>query len=689
MKTRTRLAIVVAVLAVVGVFVVRSMVVQPPLSRLRKHVENGQAIYEGSWLLARGGPTIVGFRSEEPAELFIDGALVARGTGQQLKREPWHRRADFEPGIVAVRLQAAGPVQLLWEPAGRRGPPEYVPASVLSPEEPSRARFSSWAGANPIDGLAAMCLLLIGAGLYVFLSWVRLSQAWRVHRRVIAAAAAIGIAALVIRLFDLNAAGTTWDEDTYWSAGRTYITNILDLNFSQDAWTSNLEHPPVTKYIAGIGAQFSAGYGPARTLSACMVSMACALLVAIGARLRTLRVGVLAGLIAGLSPHIIAHSKIVGHEAPTLLWWTLAVWLSLRAFDNRPTRRSIMARFVFVGIVFGLAVWSRFVSVLAAPVIGSILFLQSPRALRRRTLLGSITILPLVAFAVGFVLWPRLWSQPFTHLSESWDRLRVLHGAEPFLGTLGDSPPRYYFVVYLYATAPLAVLLAFVGGLFSGIRQWIKRRDPAVVIALLWLLAPMLVLLSPVRQDGVRYIVPSLMALARLAAFGLDAFAAVIKRRAAGPLLGGATAAYLLWVLVRIHPYYLDYYGEQCGGPLAVAEHRTFEIGWWGEGLADAITYLDRHALAGARVFRDFPCVEPNHLTWMRGDLWQTEARRIDQADWVLVYSPHTRTACRVPDGFVVAYEVQAQGAGLAWVCQKIAPNSLKDDGRRPCIVGD
>ena len=140
----------------------------------------------------------------------------------------------------------------------------------------------------------------------------------RVDRRAAAAAAAVVAVALAIRLYDLGAAGQTWDEDVNWSAGRNYVTNGLALDFSPASWKWNYQHPPVSKYAAGIGAQLADGYGPARAISALLVALACGFLVFIGRRLYSLRVGVLAGAAAALTPHLIAHGKVVGHEAPAV-----------------------------------------------------------------------------------------------------------------------------------------------------------------------------------------------------------------------------------------------------------------------------------------------------------------------------------------------------------------------------------
>jgi hypothetical protein len=187
-------------------------------------------------------------------------------------------------------------------------------------------------------------------------------------------------------------------------------------------------------------------------------------------------------------------------------------------------------------------------------------------------------------------------------------------------------------------------------------------------------------MLSPVRQDGVRYIMPSLVALSLACAAGVDWLVSWLGQKI-GPsreprLFAGAAAvlaAYLIATCWRIHPYYLDYYGEQVGGPTAVARERRFEVAWWGEGIAAAVDHINRHAAPGARVHRG--CVRPAHLTWLRGDLWQREARRAADADWILVYEPSWRP-CPLPDDARLAHEVRAQGAPLARVYVRGGPTA-------------
>ena len=51
-------------------------------------------------------------------------------------------------------------------------------------------------------------------------------------------------------------------------------------------------------------------------MSAICIALGCALIVPIGARLWSPRIGVVAAAIATLLPPMVAHGQIVGHESP-------------------------------------------------------------------------------------------------------------------------------------------------------------------------------------------------------------------------------------------------------------------------------------------------------------------------------------------------------------------------------------
>lgn len=648
-----RRAIALCLVFIAAVLLMRACVVRAPHEVLKRERAGETVHYSGSWHFPRGGPYVLGYESEEDARLFVGERLILQGKGEQKKR------IVYQEGDYPVRVETAGDFRLLWHPPGRRGPLEYVPASSLSAsiESPTFSR----PGTSILDGLFAVSIVL---AMLACIGYLARNTIRACDRQTWKAIAIVFAGALLIRLFGIGDQGQTWDEDVNWSAGRNYITNLLSLDFSDASWRWNYQHPPVMKYLAGLGAQFSDGYGPSRVISAILVALACALLIPIGGRLFSVRVGIVAGAIAALTPHLIAHSQVVGHEAPTVFFWALAIWLSLRAHDPGDDPFRLHKRFAVLGVVLGLAVFSRYINGLLAPLIGIVLLVNAPVEERKKTAVLGLAIIPIVAALTCILVWPRLWSEPFLHLQESWAKLKQPHGAEPYLGAMTESPPGSYFFAYLWATAPLGLLV------FA--KLWLVRaalwRERSSLVVALWLLVPMVVSFSPVRQDGVRYIMPSVLALSLAAAAGLDFACRQKWHRHLFTGVATALGLYLCVVCMRIRPFYLDYYGEHVGGPSTVAKKRRFEIAWWGEGMNQALDYLNREAAVGDRVFKR--CFEPGHLAWMRGDLWSREARRPEDADWLLVYQPTVRS-CPLPDDAELVFEARAQGAPISRVYRR------------------
>lgn len=650
-----RLWPVIPLLLVCGLFTVRSCTAVDQRDRLRSVAVEpidppGASAWTGVIHVERGGPVILGFQSDRPARLSVLGRDLR---GQGVIKE----RFVVPAGPLAVRFAATPDAQLIWSPVGRRGDPEYVAPGVL--EGAGNTRIT--------DGVIALLLLLTIIGSALALARRRLAT---VPRSTWLAMGAVFAVAVIVRWFDLDGFGQAWDEDVNWSAGRNYITNVLALDFRERAWLWNYEHPPVMKYLAGIGAQFADGFGPARALSAICIALGCALLVPIGRRLYSLRVGVLAAAIAALLPPLVAHGQIVGHEAPTVLWWSLGILMSLGVHDGieiidarRLARRTLWLRLAAVGAVIGIAVASRFVNGLLGPLCVLIVIVTAPPAWRTHTLL-STPIMVATTVLTFVAVWPRMWFHPIANLSASLKKLDVQHAAEPFLGTITNAPPPYYFVVYLVATLPVGILLAVLAGL---VRTALERNRSSLLV-LAWLAIPLLIAASPVRQDGVRYVMPCLTALAMIAALGIDFVATKLRRSRAFEALAVIVVLYLGVTLVRVHPYYLDYYGEHVGGARAAQQAKRFETAWWGEGIDRAVDYVNEHAAPNAKVHRD--CILPAHLAWFREDLWAPMVRDPRQADWIVVYVS-TVHRCPVPPDARKVYEVTASGATLAVVYQR------------------
>jgi hypothetical protein len=201
-----------------------------------------------------------------------------------------------------------------------------------------------------------------------------------------------------------------------------------------------------------------------------------------------------------------------------------------------------------------------------------------------------------------------------------------------------------------------------------GVRAGLDRtRNHLVLLA--WFAIPLLgIMISPVRQDGVRYVMPCILALAVIAAAGVDACAGWLRAKHAFTALAGAIVLYLAFTLARTAPYYLDYFNELTGGPDAVAAGKTFETAWWGEGLDRAVDYVNEHAAPDAKVHRE--CITPGHLAWFREDLWPHMTRTTTNAEWIVVYAPLTKK-CALPADAREVYQVLHGGLALAVVYRR------------------
>jgi 4-amino-4-deoxy-L-arabinose transferase-like glycosyltransferase len=661
---RRIVAIVVsAVVACAALLALRHALAEEPLARLRAD-ETG---LHGSWYFPRGGPYILAFDTDGPAELEIDGVRVVAGAQRA------SARVVYAAGVHGVTFRGPAGARLLWHPPGRRGALEYVPPSSLSPDEPARAHFGAGAGASRGDATIATLILMILAAAGVLLARPKIDRrTWMIVGGVFAFA-------LLVRLVGLSAAGQTWDEDEYWSAGRNYLVNFLSLDFSDASWRWNFEHPPITKYIGGLGALWQDGYDVARALFAALSAGTCALAAAIAMRLFPSdegreRVGLLAGLACALTPHLIGHAHVVGHETPSTFFWALAVYLCLRVHEDRTTS---VRRLAWVGVVLGLAVATRFANLLLAPVIGVTLLCCAPAAERLRTLWLGALIAPFAGLATFVAVWPRLWTHPFLHLNEAWLKLRIPHTPEPYLGAYTTTPTWHYFAVYTLAVTPVVLLAAaFVGGAWRGI----ARRERGWLVVLVWLLVPYGIAWSPVRQDGVRYVLPALVPLAIAAAAGFDQLCAALapRIRRAPAALVGALAAYLLLTCARIHPYYLDYFAEAVGGTGRVQERKLFETGWWGEGIASAVDHVNANAAPGAKLYK---LLQPTHVNWFRDDLFRAEVGSPAAADWIVVNDAGIfandvlarRPPFVLPPDAQLVHDVRAGGASLVRVYRRPA----------------
>ncbi len=570
----------------------------------------------------------------------------------------WHRLS------VACGPETGGGCRLIWQPPGRRGDPEYVDPSFLRPGDsrppgvgPSGPPRRDALAASLLLGLLALCCLVwFRRGLGRWAAGLREDTQLRRDFLVSLGVVALGLA---VRAWLLGRTTQTWDEDVYFGAGRNYWQNLLALDFAPASWIYNAEHPPVTKYLVGFGALWTEGFLGPRVVMAVLSSLALGIGYALGRRL----VGRLAAAVgmaaAALDPHLVAHGLIAGHEAPTVFFVTAALWAAGRALEQEEASGAASWH-LLAGLLGGLAVAVRWPNAVVLAVWLAWWAVWARRV--RRGLLQVPWGLPvglLLAALVPLAVWPRLWHAPLYRIGQvltyytPWTR-----PVEPFLGRVRVAP-WYYFFAYSGATLPSAVLLGVAG--WAGLALW--RRNRRRVALAIWVLLPLFgASVSPLRQDGVRYVLASFLPLYLMygdaVRFGLDALGRRLGRAGSrmqgiGRMVVGAIAVVpVAWACWWTAPYGLDYYNFVSGGCRAAAAGR-FEWSWWGEGLTACVDWLNEHGEPGRKVAVQ---AAARHMADLRPDLEVVGSPA--GADYVVQTDDAVRRP--VPRGFRVVHEERA-----------------------------
>lgn len=665
-----------------------------------------QVRWSGWVWIPRSGKFVFGMHFKGTVRFEVDGRPLIQGRSfaRRVKGHRTPRRHDrrlqkaqilLEKGWHALTLdyKAAADggtgLRLLWQPPGRRGDPEYLTPEFLraSKEEPKKKGPD---GVAARDGATATVLVVLWLLFCLFLTrgrierYVQRVREDRSARVDLGLAGALFLAGVLVRVFQLDAAGQTWDEDVYFGAGRNYLLNLLALDFRPESWVWNFEHPPVTKYIVGLGSLWSESMNPARFLMALLSSIAIACAYFVG-RLFLGRTAAAVGCgFMVLMPHLVGHSRICGHESVSVALYTLSFLCFSVALFGSAGRRTLW--YVLSGVFSGLCVGTRWINASVFILLGVTFLIQMLPQLKERTgklrIHTGVLLTPLVAVAVFWVTWPRLWHQPVAHLVETFSHYPAgLMVSEPFLGSI-RKPPAHYFWVYFLATVPSLILAAWV----LSFPAWLARRPfkgPGLVIV--WWLVPMTAAqVSPFTQDGVRYVLPALVPACLMAGFGAEWAGRALGRisgrvvKSAGDeqaraalagkvgtsVLAGVLLLSSAWACFRVHPYYIDYYNALWGGAEAAGRRLRFEFSWWGEGLVPAAKWINARAPKGSRVYL---AAAARHVMVFRTDIRVVAAA--GQADY-LVFADSALHRPQ-PAGFTLVHAERVSGVPLVKVFKR------------------
>jgi 4-amino-4-deoxy-L-arabinose transferase-like glycosyltransferase len=389
-----------------------------------------------------------------------------------------------------------------------------------------------------------------------------------------------------------------------------------------------------------------------RLISVLFSSLTVVIVLLTGWRFISPFVGVVASLILSTFPLFVGYSQLVTIESLLVFFFTYSIYAFLKFLEKNSVKNLL-----FCGILIGLALLTKYTNILLIPLIVWIFLMwhfninNGSKNNLIRNLLKILTI-----FFIAFLVFVALWPMPWFHLKEVLElnyQLRIAGASQSVPGVFFGKlilVPKVYYLVFFLITTPLIILLLFFAGLLLIMRKgtgrlslrfyikewtdntfrinrayanktileriWIplkkffffyndniktltinnKKKLFFLHVLVIWFAFPFIQSLYNFRTHGIRYIIEIYAPLALISAVGFEAIVNKLTKNMVIKLaLCLLLLSYMLIVLLRITPYYLDYYNAVVGGAKGVYEKRMFELGWWGQGLREMSVYFNTH----------------------------------------------------------------------------------------------
>lgn len=476
--------------------------------------------------------------------------------------------------------------------------------------------------------------------------------------------------------------GRTWDEAFYVSQGSRLIGAIARGNFSDSVWYKDPDPPALSKYIYGIAAYLnidknffcnnefcSYDFTSERLMSVLFSSLTVLLVILMGWEYISLFVGIVAGIILATLPILLGLSQLVTIESILIFFFTASVYSFMKFLKTFSIKNMITC-----GILLGFAIGTKYTNVMLIPLFISIYFIWhyfNKDKSRIRFNVRLIFILP-ISLITFIVIWPIPWF----HLGEVWQWERSVRFSgilghsipEVFFGRLMPVPIIYYFTYFLITT-PLLILLLF----FAGFKKIIGEKKWILYSIMIWFLLPFAQSLLAMRQHGVRYIIEIYVPMSLIAAIGIDV---LVKNYAHAKFFKIAFVIgliiYMMVILKGITPYYLDYFNVLVGGTKGVYQNKSFQLGWWGQGIGEAGLYLSKNAKKGSVIGI---AISPDTVMPDLKEMIIKKYREHEIYDYVIVnYYNILREGFNdslIKKKYVSAYVVWANGAPLVTVYKR------------------
>ena len=498
---------------------------------------------------------------------------------------------------------------------------------------------------------------------------------------------AIFILSLILRLWNLNQMGRTWDEAAYVEVGNTFIKLIEKGDFLNKYFYQWLDEPPLARYVYGAfsffdhnngGKQnvFNYDYTSAHVASALISSFSVVIVVLLGFEFISTEIGIYSGVILSMLPLFVGYSQISTLESILFFTFTSSVYAFFRFL-----KKSTYINSGVVGVFIGLSILSKFTNILVVPLLLLIFItrkIQTGKDVENKFKKGLIFLIS--SISTFFILWPVAFFNPLKVISFSV-KLRSSLGKYPsievFFGKLIHVPIFYYFVFFLITTPLVILFLFFLGSKYISDygRKALNKENKWIYYSLvIWFCFPFIQSFYNFRQQGIRFIIEIYAPLALISAIGFDYLCHKLTKKIINKLLLlFILILYLLIVLLRITPYYLDYFNAVVGGTKTVYEKGLFEIGWWGQGLREAGYYLRDHAAKGSSIGL---AVSPIEVFPPLGGFKVSSYSDNKKYDYIVVNYFHVLRE-KFDDSYIknhykLIYTVKADGGVLVFVYKRI-----------------
>lgn len=473
--------------------------------------------------------------------------------------------------------------------------------------------------------------------------------------------------------------GKTWDEDAYVEWGYNFVKLAIKKDFKNPYWYDKSLSPPLSSYLFGIPARFDVSefdsednpifnydYTHVRLVSVLFSSLTVILVTLFGWKYISSFIGVSAGIILTMLPLFVGYSQLATLESLIVFFFTATVFSFFNFLANF-SRKNIL----LTGILLGLALEVKYTNILLVPLLFLIFLIFYLNNNRKNGLLyiKSLILIVTIGLATFFILWP----MPWFHLREVIAFNANLRNSpysvpEVFFGKLMLVPKVYYFIYFLITT-PFLILSFFLVGLkkISDDKKWILY---SIVV---WFLFPFVQSFYNFRQHGIRYIIEIYAPLALIAAIGFEYIVnRITKKILFKIILLIGVIIYSFAILIRMTPYYLEYFNIVVGGPKNIYEKKLFQIGWWGQGIKEAANYLINNAPRNSRI--GYAISPINSLPPLVG-FNATEYENGQQYDYVMVNNFHVLREgfddSNIRLNYKEIYNVKTDGAILVTVYKR------------------